>query len=169
MVIPAQYSRYRISCARWIFLNLSPAIHFEDRASIFLPRQPVQTPYLYDTSDKWEICRLVLSVARRYGAGCRWDRLRPSHRKSVHSRNLIPCKQLRLLRDAQQNILTGLVKGRILSIFVVCHDRIFLQYLSPVGASIFISLAVNSLYINGQLFNTPPFFKSTTIPLIDSI
>ncbi len=100
-VIPAQYSRCRIYCDRWIFLNLCRAIHVEDRASIFLPRQPVQIHYLYGTSDKWGICFPVLSAALKYAAGYRWVRLQPSHRKAWHSRNSIPCRQRRLLRDAQ--------------------------------------------------------------------
>jgi len=44
---------------------------------------------------------LFLPAARKYGAGCQWARLRTMRCKSVHSRNSIPCKQLRLLRDAQ--------------------------------------------------------------------
>ena len=52
-------------------------------------------------TDKWEIGFPVLTAARRYGAGSRWDRLRPSHRKSVRSRSSIPCRQLRLLQGAQ--------------------------------------------------------------------
>ena len=101
VVIPAQYSRYRISCARWLFSDLCQAIRFEDRASILLPRQPVQIHYLCDTSGKWGICFLVLSAARKYGAGCRGVRRRLLHRKSKHSRNSIPCRQLRLLQGTQ--------------------------------------------------------------------